>query len=147
VPWLRQFHSIGAPLLGKGQKIIIIIIVIFITGLHKKPQCCGASVASAAGPFTTKRKPYITPHCMITNESNYLPHHTNALMLHCTYIHRPSTQFTSVTSSINDAIEGNVLHDLTGGRHCRMHTRFRIQLSYLHVQTGSTPVWLVHPRP
>jgi hypothetical protein len=49
-----QFHSTGAPLLGKGQKIIIIIIVIFTTGLHKKPQGCGASVASAAGLFTTK---------------------------------------------------------------------------------------------
>jgi hypothetical protein len=46
-----QFHSTGAPLLGKGQKIIIVI-----TGLHKKPQGCGASVASAAGPFTTKKK-------------------------------------------------------------------------------------------
>jgi hypothetical protein len=34
---------------------IIIIVVIFITGLHKKPQGCGASVASAAGPFTTKK--------------------------------------------------------------------------------------------
>jgi hypothetical protein len=50
-----RFHSTGAPLLGKGQKIII-IIVIFITGLHKKPQGCGASVASAAGPFTTKKE-------------------------------------------------------------------------------------------
>jgi hypothetical protein len=49
-----QFHSTGAPLLGKGQKIIIIFI--FITGLHNKPQGCSASVASAAGPFTTKRK-------------------------------------------------------------------------------------------
>jgi hypothetical protein len=26
----------------------------FITGLHNKPQGCGASVASAAGPFTKK---------------------------------------------------------------------------------------------
>jgi hypothetical protein len=26
---------------------------IFITGLHNKPEGCGASVASAAGPFTT----------------------------------------------------------------------------------------------
>jgi hypothetical protein len=43
-----QYHSTGAPLLGKGQKIIIT----FITGLHKKRQGCGASVASAAGPFT-----------------------------------------------------------------------------------------------
>jgi hypothetical protein len=36
-----------------GQKIII-IVVIFIIGLHKKPQGCGASVAPAAGPFTIK---------------------------------------------------------------------------------------------
>jgi hypothetical protein len=50
-----QFHSTGALLLEKGQKIII-IIVIFIIGLHNKPQGCGASVASAAGPFTTKKK-------------------------------------------------------------------------------------------
>jgi hypothetical protein len=49
-----QFHSTGAPLLGKEQKIII--IVIFITGLHNKPHGCGASVASAVGPFTTKKK-------------------------------------------------------------------------------------------
>jgi hypothetical protein len=46
-----QFHSTGAPLLGKGQKIIIIFI--FILGLHNKPHGCSASVASAAGPFTT----------------------------------------------------------------------------------------------
>jgi hypothetical protein len=26
-----------------------------ITGLHNKPQGCGASVASAAGPFTTHK--------------------------------------------------------------------------------------------
>jgi hypothetical protein len=44
---------------NKGQKIIIIIIVIFITGLHKKHQGCGASVASAAGPFTTKKMPFL----------------------------------------------------------------------------------------
>jgi hypothetical protein len=49
-----QFHSTGAPLLEKGQRILIIFI--FITGLHKKPHGCGASVASAAGPFTTKKK-------------------------------------------------------------------------------------------
>jgi hypothetical protein len=39
-----------APLQGKTKKLII-----FITGLHNKPQSCGASVASAAGPFTTKK--------------------------------------------------------------------------------------------
>jgi hypothetical protein len=30
-------------------------VIIFITGLHNKPQGCGASVASAAGPFTKKK--------------------------------------------------------------------------------------------
>ena len=30
-------------------------LIIFITGLHNKPQGCDASVASATGPFT-KRK-------------------------------------------------------------------------------------------
>jgi hypothetical protein len=30
-------------------------LIIFITGLHNKPQGCGASVASAAGPFNKKR--------------------------------------------------------------------------------------------
>jgi hypothetical protein len=39
-----QFHSTGAPLLGKTKKNTII----FITGLQNKPQGCGASVASAA---------------------------------------------------------------------------------------------------
>jgi hypothetical protein len=44
-----QFHSTGVPLHEKKEKLIT-----FITGLHKKPQGCGASVASAAGPFSTK---------------------------------------------------------------------------------------------
>jgi hypothetical protein len=54
-----QFHSTSAPLVGKGQEIII-------TELHKKPQGCGASVASAAGPVTTLcwleliHKPFLT---------------------------------------------------------------------------------------
>jgi hypothetical protein len=30
-------------------------LIIFITGLHNKPQGCGTSVASAAGPITTKK--------------------------------------------------------------------------------------------
>jgi hypothetical protein len=37
----------------KNEKIIIFLFI-FITGLHNKPQGCGASVASAAGPFSTK---------------------------------------------------------------------------------------------
>jgi hypothetical protein len=46
-----QFHSTGGPLHGKTKKLII-----FITGLHNKPQGCGASIVSAAGLFTTKKK-------------------------------------------------------------------------------------------
>jgi hypothetical protein len=68
-----QFHSTDAPLLGEGQKIII-IIVIFITGLHKKPQGCGASVASAAWHFTTKKKSQNSPLPITLPSSNYLQH-------------------------------------------------------------------------
>jgi hypothetical protein len=38
------------------MKKLIIFLFIFITGLHNKPQGCGASVASAAEPFSTKKK-------------------------------------------------------------------------------------------
>jgi hypothetical protein len=34
-------------------------LIIFITGLHNKSQGCGASVASAAGPFTTEKKNFV----------------------------------------------------------------------------------------
>jgi hypothetical protein len=38
-----------------GGKSCVCTKFIFITGLHNKPLGCGASVASAAGPFTTKK--------------------------------------------------------------------------------------------
>jgi hypothetical protein len=68
-----EIHSTGAPLLGKTKKKTVII---FITGLHKKPHGCGASVASAAGPFTTKKlEPAIDMRCVVweskTNKMNY----------------------------------------------------------------------------
>jgi hypothetical protein len=66
-----QFHSTGAPLLGKGQKITIIFI--FITGFHNKPQGCGASVASAARPFTTKKKRH---RRLASGLSEWLPYKT-----------------------------------------------------------------------
>jgi hypothetical protein len=61
--FLCQFHSTGAPLLRNGQKTIII----FIIGLYKKPQGRGASVASAGGPFTTKKR-FVEPNCMMINK-------------------------------------------------------------------------------
>jgi hypothetical protein len=49
--WTKwHMGAISIPLLAKTKKLII-----FITGLHNKPQGCGASVAPAAGPFTTKK--------------------------------------------------------------------------------------------
>jgi hypothetical protein len=62
-----QFHSTGAALLGETKKNyrrrhhhnhhhhLIIFLIIFITGFQNKPQSCGASVASAAAPFTAKK--------------------------------------------------------------------------------------------
>jgi hypothetical protein len=54
-----RFHSTGAPVHGMTKKLII-----FITGLHNKPQGCGASVASAAGPL---KECSGVLHCPLTN--------------------------------------------------------------------------------
>jgi hypothetical protein len=69
--FLCQFHSTGAPLLGKR--------IVFITRLHNKPQGCGASVASAAGPFTTKK---------CTNEFNIkkILHFAYRVYVSCIYL-------------------------------------------------------------
>jgi hypothetical protein len=56
VPLSVSFHRFS--ITRKNEKkliitlLIIIIIIIIIIGLHNTPQGCGASVASAAGPFT-----------------------------------------------------------------------------------------------
>jgi hypothetical protein len=62
-----QFHSTGAPLLGKTKKSIIVI-----TGLHNKPQGCDASVASAAGPFSTKKPDYCQNSLFLSLTSVYV---------------------------------------------------------------------------
>jgi hypothetical protein len=46
-----HFHFTGVPLQGNMKNKIFIII----TGLYNKPQGCGKSAASAAGPFTTQK--------------------------------------------------------------------------------------------
>jgi hypothetical protein len=53
----RQCHFTGAVTWKKEIKKL----TIFIIGLHKKPQGCGASVAFAAGPFTTKKIVGVAP--------------------------------------------------------------------------------------
>jgi hypothetical protein len=49
-PLSISFHLCSITRKNEKKKLII-----FITGLHNKPLRCGASVASAAGPFTTKK--------------------------------------------------------------------------------------------
>jgi hypothetical protein len=53
-----QFHSTDAPLLVKMKKKKTDHLSSSSQGMHKKPLGCCASVASAAGPFTTKKKNY-----------------------------------------------------------------------------------------
>jgi hypothetical protein len=48
--WDRVFPEYFGFPLSKNEKTLII----FIIGLHNNPQSCGASVGSAAGPFTRK---------------------------------------------------------------------------------------------
>jgi hypothetical protein len=60
-----KFHFTGAPLHGKRKKLTI-----FITGLHNKPQGCGASVASTAGPFTNKKKALCASTRVLMPENN-----------------------------------------------------------------------------
>jgi hypothetical protein len=68
-----RFHCTGTPLHGINEKLIL-----FITGLHNKLQGCGASVASAAGPFTTKKKYPPTRH-------TYLAHFSDGTHIYVTY--------------------------------------------------------------
>jgi hypothetical protein len=54
-PRVLQFYPVNfiPPFLQYKKKMKNLII--FITGLHKKPQGCCSSVASDAGPLTTKK--------------------------------------------------------------------------------------------
>jgi hypothetical protein len=56
LPRVLPFSSVNfiPPVLGKMKKLIIFLFIV-ITGLHNKPYGCGASVASAAGPFSIKK--------------------------------------------------------------------------------------------
>jgi hypothetical protein len=55
------FVNFIPPVLHYLEKRKTLIIFLFIKRLHNKPQGCGASVASAAGPFTKKSGIFSTP--------------------------------------------------------------------------------------
>jgi hypothetical protein len=60
-PLSVSFHRCSITWKNEKKKLTV-----FITGLHKKPQGCGASIASAARSFTTTRKndiPYTNTLC------------------------------------------------------------------------------------
>jgi hypothetical protein len=50
-----SFHRYSITWKNEKRKPIITFFFIVIVGLHNKPYVCGASIASAAGPFTTKK--------------------------------------------------------------------------------------------
>jgi hypothetical protein len=64
--FLCQFHSTGAPLQGKRKKLII-----FITGLHKKPQRCVRSIWYGA---LKENWPATVSH---PEKNEFIPHHQN----------------------------------------------------------------------
>jgi hypothetical protein len=89
-----QFHSTGAPLLGKGQKIIIIVII----GLHNKPHGCSASVVSAAGPFAAKeKKTKCGPH---PSSIQWLP---GAVFAGVKRPHREATHCPQLSAEVKDS--------------------------------------------
>jgi hypothetical protein len=55
VLWFSPVNFIP-PVLNYTEKQKKHLTIIFITGLHNKSQGCCESVASAAGPFTKKKK-------------------------------------------------------------------------------------------
>jgi hypothetical protein len=69
-PRVLQFSPVNFIPPVKEIKKLIIFLFIFITGLHNKPQSCGTSVASAAGPFSTKKNEGIhaQEHMEVTTE-------------------------------------------------------------------------------
>jgi hypothetical protein len=58
-----HFHFTGAQLHRKKKKLIIFISI--VTGLHNKPQDCGASETSAAGLFTARKKSGLCFWCIV----------------------------------------------------------------------------------
>jgi hypothetical protein len=54
--------SLIPPVLHYTEKQKKHLLITFITGLHNTPQGWGASVASAAGPFTPKRMQILRMH-------------------------------------------------------------------------------------
>jgi hypothetical protein len=57
-------------------------VIIFITGLHNKPQGCGASVASAAGPFTTHTHTHQGTEGRCTVRSSMVSAHQISFVIH-----------------------------------------------------------------
>jgi hypothetical protein len=59
----------------------MMIIIFFITGLHNKPQGCSASVASAAGPFTIKKKQSVTGNCNSPTQNYFAGNDMNVFFM------------------------------------------------------------------
>jgi hypothetical protein len=58
-------------------------LIIFITGLYNKPQGCGGSVASAAGPFSKKNLVSVTRYYGLVSHGCIKMHQTCHLVQNC----------------------------------------------------------------
>jgi hypothetical protein len=80
----------------------IIIIVIFITGLHNKPHGCSASLASATGLFNTKKVSNVMLSIRATAE-------TDVLLKVC----QPRVYYRSLNIALNCMEYKNAIHQIT----------------------------------
>jgi hypothetical protein len=61
-------------------------LIISIAGPRSKPQGCGASVASAAGPFTTGPSPQNKKNCSLSPYVNFFTKHNQRITTLNTYV-------------------------------------------------------------
>ena len=84
-------------------------LIIFITGLHNKPQVCGASVVSAAGPFTKKKASLL---CILSPRSGDCKHlgSESPDILNLGIIRRRVMRFDPTKSSPRDRMQVDVMN-------------------------------------
>jgi hypothetical protein len=127
----------------KIEKKLIILFFIFITGLHNKPQGCGAPVASAAGPFSEKK--------LLTKEVH--KHSLMVTILTGTFVGdepilprmnlSPSEIYLTVISTENGAVYSNTSihndHKQIGGKYekiLRLLFKSQFPLTNIYIVTG-----------
>jgi hypothetical protein len=117
-PRVLQFSPVNfiPPVLHYKEKGKIKLII-FIAGLHNKPQGCGAFVESAAGPFTTKQNTKLIQNSLqaavdywfisaqppqILNVQRCIAPCTDTDLIYVS-VHNTATNYNSVCTELNPA--------------------------------------------